>query len=102
VPFIGGDVRTALEQIRWQPGRHDGRRVREWSRRQRESRCGLPGQHGNGMFEQRALHAQIGSLSAGGLQLGLSLSYVYLGRNSSAIAILCQLQGFLIGRNRGV
>ena len=59
-------------------------------------------QRGNGMFQLRALDAQVGGLRQRGVQLRLGLRHVLVGGDAGFVEHAGQIQRILVGARRGV
>ena len=76
------------EQIRRQAGRNYRRRRGERNLRQAELRGRLADQHGDGVFEEGALHTDVSGLRASGVEYGLRLGDVHGGSEAAVITTL--------------
>jgi hypothetical protein len=100
---FAADVGPALEQLRGQAGgRHRRRRGLQRRGGEREARGGFAEQHRDGVFQLRALQAEIERLRARGMQLGFGLRDVGARHHADAIAVLRQFQRLRVGRHRRI
>ena len=99
--FGGGDVRTALEELRGKAGRDDGRRVGEWQRGGWQAEgCGrLSDEDGDGVLVLCTRDGDVGGLDLGVLKLGLCLGEVGLYGNAAEVAVVGDANGFGVLRD---
>ena len=98
--FSGGDVRAALEQIRWHTEGNGHRPCLELCRCHREARRGFANKERDRVFELRALNGQVSGLRLSRVQLSLGLRDVLVGCDARIVADLSELERFLIRNNR--
>ena len=98
--LAGGNVRPALQNLRWNAGGNRRRGGIEWRFRQAESRGRLPRQHGDGVFVLRALLQHELKLRRSRIeQRGLLRDFQPI-RNSALVTMVDQVQSFLLDFDR--
>ncbi|MNH14988.1 hypothetical protein D3C79_745930 [compost metagenome] len=97
-----GDVGAAFQQLRGQ-GQRYLRQCRDvLAVGQGELGRGLAQQHGDSVFQLRALPHQVDQVGLGAFQLGLRLGYRVLARDAGTVLVLGHLQRTLIGLDGGL
>ena len=97
----GGDVWTALQQLRRKAGGDGGRIAGEWLLGDVEGGCGFADQDGDGVLILRAVHAKIDKLCAGFFELRLGLGDIALGAEAALEANLREVERLGVGVDGG-
>src|SRR5262249_3113553 len=90
--FVGGDVRTAFEKLRWKTDWEFRRRDASAVESDGQVRARLADRNDDGMFECRSVDAQVGCFRASRFELRLRLGHIHLRNNSLVESIDRQLK----------